>query len=117
MPAPLERDRQYSDKFLDEEFFLVVDFSERLPAGITIAPRNTGHTVTFFRVSDGVDVTTTLCDVSTLGPDPTNTALQVNMLPTAVGTEGLYRGVFKAKTTAAVQDFEVMETWVRIRSQ
>jgi len=117
MPAPLERDRQYQDKFRDEEFFLVVDFSGRLPPGVTVAPRGAGHTVTFYRVSDGLDMTSTLCDITTLEPDPTNTALQVNMLPTAVGTEDLYRASFKAKTTAAVQDFEVMTVWVRVRSQ
>lgn len=117
MPAPLERDRQYVDKFLAEQFFLVVDFSERLPAGISVSLGG-AHTVNFFRVTDGVDVTASICDVSTLGPDNVGLSLRVNLIPQVASLVGTYRGVFKAQTTqGAPLDFEVMEAWVRVRSQ
>jgi hypothetical protein len=118
MPAPLERDRQYVDKFLAEQWNLTVDFTERLTTGVFLT--SPGNSVQFIRESDKSDQTTFICNPATLALDFSGLMLIVQLIPQAASTptdvgdnSNLFRGIFIGKTTQGA--LEEMEVWVRLR--
>lgn len=115
MPAPLERDRYYQDKFAPESWPLEVDYSDRLPAGVTLAA--SGHTVTFLRLSDNTDQTAAVCSAPP-SRDATFTRLLVTLKATTDPTLiGEYYAFFVAVTTATPPALEGQPVWLRIRAQ
>ena len=58
----------YFDKQPSEEFFIAVDFSDRLATGETISSK----TVTAINIATGVDATTTIIESSSIDGDNIN---------------------------------------------
>jgi len=113
MPAPLERDRQYQDKYAPETWPLEVDFTDRLPPLITLA--SSGHTVKITRLSDGTDQTSAVCSAPPT-PDGTGMKLLLTLKATTDPTLlGDYYCFFLAFTTAVPAAQEGQPVWLRIR--